>query len=386
MEKVFVLKGKRSPIGTVNGLYKNIPAEILGSEVLKELLSETKGMFPESEIDLLVCGNATAGGNIGRLLSLEAGLKIPSFTVDSQCASSLEAVDFAAEKIMCGKSDCIIAGGSESASTMPLRKLNANHPEYDPDDDRENFYTVAKFSPGVYDEYAMLRGAENVAVKYNFSRKFLNKYILRSHRYSSDAENESRLKNILCRSDFFTSLNAIHDEGVRPNLSEKFLDRLPCVFGKTVTPASCSLKNDGAAFMVLCSGDFIEKYNLKPVAEILDSAFVSTDPDYSPESSCAAVNRLLLKNNLTEKDISVYEVNESFAVIGACFEREFESIFDCYNISGSALGYGHPYGASGAVLVLHAIENLGYKNEGNLAVASVPAAGGIGKSMLIRKV
>ncbi len=386
MKKVFVLKGKRSCIGTVNGFYKNIPAEILGSEVLKELLQETEEMFPKSEIDFLVCGNATAGGNIGRLLSLESGLDVPSFTVDSQCASSLEAADIAAEKIMCGKADCIIAGGSESASTIPLRRLNANHPEYDYDDENKNFYTVAKFSPGFYDEYAMFRGAENVAGKYKFSRAFLNKYILRSHMNSSEAYNENRLKNILCCSDFFRSLNANCDEGVRQKISEKFLNRLPCVFGETVTPASCSLKNDGAAFMVLCSEDFIEKYNLKPMAEILDSAFISADPDYSPESSCTVISRLLEQNNLNEKDVSIYEVNESFAVIGACFEKQFGNIFDCYNISGSALSYGHPYGASGAVLVLHAIENLGYKNKGDLAVASVPAAGGIGKAMLVRKV
>ena len=386
MEKAYIAGGARSYIGIENSMYRNIPAEILGAKVLKYILGKYKGL----DAELVIAGNATgAGGNITRLMMLEAGLpeNIPAFTVDLQCASGLESIAIAAARVQSGQSDCVIAGGFESCSTAPGRRYNKNHPDYGIYGGEDSWYRTAKFSPGVHKQAAMLEGAERTALSEGITRGMLDHWVLRSHSLAKEAREKGILKDIVTSArDGF-----VKDEGIRDRMDQRLLDRLPCVLkgGSVITAANACLTNDGAAFAIICSGRYIKEHSLKPLAEFKDVAETGVTPDESPRSAIAAIEKLLERNSMDYHDISVFECNEAFAVIDELFARRYPDAIDRYNIFGGALAYGHPYGASGGIILLHALKALEYSKDeakDKYAVCSIAAAGGIGTAILIKKV
>lgn len=377
MNDVYIIGGLRSYIGIRNGIYKYIPAEILGSNLLKKLVKKYK--ISANDIDCIICGNGVgAGGNITRLMALEAGMdySVPAFTVDMQCCSGLESVSVANDKIASGNADLIIAGGFESSSTQPKRAYNPNHPDFS---SQHNFYNTAKFIPNVHRETIMLESAELTAQKEHITKNELDKWVLRSHQLATQARNENLLK------DFVVSIcNSTKDEGIRPRMSQKLLDRMPFVLpsGKLITAANSCLINDGSALLILCSAKYLQKHNLKPLAKIISTAACGVNPMMSPKGAIEVTKKILAKTNLQTSDISAFEVNEAFAVIDVLFERTFPDCTDKYNIFGGALAYGHPYGVSGAMLLLHLIKALNLRH-GKFGCASIAGAGGLGSSMII---
>lgn len=376
MDNVYILGGLRSYIGVINGMYRHVPAEKLGVAVLRQLLEK----YPV-EPDYVICGNGVgAGGNITRLMTLEAGLdnRVPAFTIDVQCGSGLESIAVAAAKIACGDADVVIAGGFESSSTQPRRGYNPNHPDYNGD----SWYSVAKFMPDIHRETVMLEGAEEAALKEHITKEEMDRWVLRSHKLAAQAAEQNLLKNIIA-----PVFGAMKDEGIRPRMSQRLLDRMPKVLtgGQYITAANSCLINDGAAFVVLCSQEYLQKRGLVPQAKVLASTACGGDPLISPRTAVAALEKLLVKNNLTETDIDGFELNEAFAVIDVMFARSFSNSLDKYNVFGGALAYGHPYGASGAIITLHLLESLKQRN-GRLGCASVAAAGGVGTALLLERV
>ena len=376
MDNVYILGGLRSYIGVVNGMYRHVPAEKLGAAVLRQLLEK----YPV-EPDYVICGNGVgAGGNITRLMTLEAGLdnRVPAFTIDVQCGSGLESIAVAAAKIACGDADVVIAGGFESSSTQPRRGYNPNHPDYNGD----SWYSVAKFMPDIHRETVMLEGAEEAALKEHITKEEMDRWVLRSHKWAAQAAEQNLLENIIA-----PVFGAMKDEGIRPRMSQRLLDRMPKVLtgGQYITAANSCLINDGAAFVVLCSQEYLQKRGLVPQAKVLASTACGGDPLISPRTAVAALEKLLVKNNLTEADIDGFELNEAFAVIDVMFARSVSNSLDKYNVFGGALAYGHPYGASGAIITLHLLESLKQRN-GRLGCASVAAAGGVGTALLLERV
>ena len=376
MDKVYILGGLRSFVGVVNGMYRHIPAEKLGAAVLRQVLEQ----YPV-EPDYLIAGNGVgAGGNIARLMALEAGVpeQVPSFTLDVQCGSGLESIAVAAAKIASGEADCVVAGGFESSSTQPRRGYNANHPDYSGD----TWYSVAKFMPGIHRETVMLEGAELACQREGVNKAELDEWVLRSHRLAAAAQAAGSLTNIIA-----PCFGATKDEGIRQRMSQRLLDRLPKVLpeGEFITAANSCLINDGAAFLVLCSEGYLKEHGLTPQAKVLGSVACGGDPLVSPRTAVTALEKLLRKHNLTEAQIDDFEINEAFAVIDVLFARAFPASVNKYNAFGGALAYGHPYGASGAIITLHLLEAL-KGCQGCLGCASVAAAGGIGTALLIERV
>ena len=376
MDKVYILGGLRSFVGVVNGMYRHIPAEKLGAAVLRQVLEQ----YPV-EPDYLIAGNGVgAGGNIARLMALEAGVpeQVPSFTLDVQCGSGLESIAVAAAKIASGEADCVVAGGFESSSTQPRRGYNANHSDYSGD----TWYSVAKFMPGIHRETVMLEGAELACQREGVNKAELDEWVLRSHRLAAAAQAAGSLTNIIA-----PCFGATKDEGIRPRMSQRLLDRLPKVLpeGEFITAANSCLINDGAAFLVLCSEGYLKEHGLTPQAKVLGSVACGGDPLVSPRTAVTALEKLLRKHNLTEAQIDDFEINEAFAVIDVLFARAFPASVNKYNAFGGALAYGHPYGASGAIITLHLLEAL-KGCQGCLGCASVAAAGGIGTALLIERV
>lgn len=414
MDKVYLLGGRRSYIGVENGIYRNVSAEELGAFVIKKVM-DSYDISPE-DIDLVAVGNAIgAGGNIGRLASLMAGVpeKTPVVTVDSQCGSGLAAIMQAAMQIELGMADVAIAGGFESSSTAPVRSINKRHPDFS--DDGDNVFKVAKFKPGAYDELAMFKGAEKCAETFGMSRSELDMYAIRSHRRAAQARMQGDLSGILAGSfyaQFIKDNNpegkatagdekiisekkkSLHnyetrpgnipiekDEGIRERISEKLLTRLPVLVpgGKYITAGNVCLTNDGAAFVLLCSERFLRnasetaeeendaalkevdtkevKNILKPF-RIVDIVSVGASPDMSPASIVPAIDKLLERNSLKASDILAWEYNEAFAVIDKLMESYVNKDFSNANIFGGALAYGHPYGASGGIITLHLMKAM----------------------------
>lgn len=373
----YILGGLRSFVGVVNGMYRHVPAEKLGAAVLKKVMEKYQVTKP----DYIIAGNGVgAGGNITRLMALEAGvdISVPAFTVDVQCGSGLESIAVAAAKIKSGEADCVIAGGFESSSTQPRRGYNPNHPDYKDD----SWYSVAKFMPGIHRETVMLEGAELAAQREQITKAELDSWVLRSHKLATTARDEGLLQDIIA-----PVFGASKDEGIRQRMSQRLLDRMPKVLpgGEFITAANSCLINDGAAFLVLCSEKYVQEHNLKPQARVIGSTACGGDPLVSPRTAVTVLEKLLARYNLREEDIADFELNEAFAVIDVLFARTFKQSVDKYNIFGGALAYGHPYGASGGIITLHLLEALRQRG-GCLGAASVAAAGGVGTALLIERV
>ncbi len=400
MDKVYLLGGRRSYIGVENGIYRNVSAEELGAFVIKKVM-DSYDISPEY-IDLVAVGNAIgAGGNIGRLASLMAGVseKTPVVTVDSQCGSGLAAIMQAAMQIELGMADVAIAGGFESSSSAPERRINKRHPDYTVDGD--NVFKVAKFKPGAYDELAMFKGAEKCAATFGMDRHELDMYAIRSHRRAAQARENGELDDIFAGSfyEYDRSRRAVEDdepgkcenaeaeqhknrtltrkehpekdEGIRDRISEKLLTRLPALVpgGSYITAGNVCLTNDGAAFVLLCSERFLKKHKenkkyIKDMNEIIhpfkivDIVSVGASPDMSPVSIVPAIDKLLSRNNLKASDILAWEYNEAFAVIDKLMESYVNKDFSNANVFGGALAYGHPYGASGGIITLHLMKAM----------------------------
>jgi acetyl-CoA C-acetyltransferase len=375
--EAYILGGLRSYVGVVNGMYRHIPAELLGAAVLKQVIEKYQVQQP----DYIIGGNGVgAGGNITRLMALEAGVDeaVPAFTVDVQCGSGLESIAVAAAKINSGEADVIIAGGFESSSTQPRRGYNPNNPAYMGD----SWYSVAKFMPGIHRETVMLEGAELAAKREGITKAEMDDWVLRSHKLATQAREQELLQGIIV-----PVYGATKDEGIRPRMSQRLLDRLPKVLegGEFITAANSCLINDGAAFVVLCSSKYLAEHGLKAQARVIASAACGGDPLVSPRTAITVLQKLLAKNGLSEQDIDDFELNEAFAVIDVLFARTFAQSVDKYNIFGGALAYGHPYGASGGIITLHLLEALRQKG-GRLGAASVAAAGGVGTALLIERI
>ena len=376
VSEAYILGGLRSYVGIKGGMYKHLPAEKLGAAVLRQVMDK----YGIEKPDYIIGGNGVgAGGNITRLMALEAGVpqEVPAFTVDVQCGSGLESIAIAAAKIKAGEADLIIAGGFESSSTQPRRGLNPNHPDYHGDE----WYSVAKFMPGVHRETVMLEGAEEAIIREKVSKGELDKWVLRSHALATEARDEGLLQNIIAPLS-----GAKGDEGIRPRMSQRLLDRMPKLLpeGKYLTAANACLINDGAAFLVLCSEKYLQEHRLQAQARIIASAACGGDPLVSPRTAITALQKLLEKTDLKEADIDDFEINEAFAVIDVLFARTFTASVDKYNAFGGALAYGHPYGASGGIITLHLLEALKQK-QGRYGAASVAAAGGVGTALLIER-
>ena len=374
---VYVLGGLRTAIVTAGTKFKKIRPEIFGAEVLRALREK----FSLTCIDEIICGNAVGtGGNLARLMTLTAGFDeaTAALTVDRQCASGAAAISIGYAKISCGLADVIIAGGAESSSLQPLRV-------YNPNDERFNLtavevqggYRTAQFSPDEFDALAMLKGAERVADAEKISRDEMDAWALRSHQRAAAAVENLR--------EYIVEVAGVReDTGIKKNISRRLLERapLPLGVGTKISAGNACRINDGAAFVVLASEKFVHENSLTPVAKILDVATCGVNPLESPRGAQVVADKLLTRNGLTYEELSAIEFNEAFAIIDVLFERSHPTCVDKFNPLGGALAYGHPYGASGAILIIHLLASL--KKSGDLGLMSIAGAGGTGEAILIQ--
>ncbi|EHI70088.1 acetyl-CoA C-acyltransferase [Streptococcus ictaluri] len=361
MSQVYIQAGLRSPIGIEGKQFAKPRPEHLGAELINQLLRQALGA-----IDELICGNALGtGGNIGRLMTLYSDLAqtVPAVTLDMQCASAGAAIQTGYANIKAGLAERVLVGGIESSSLQPERR-------YALGDDRQGAYRVAQFSPDFWDSLVMFRGAQEVAKRYQFTKEDLDSKAFISHQKAIKAQEEGVLDSLIM------SLVNKKDQGIRAKISQKMLRKIPPILGpKTVISAgNACLTHDAAAFLILGKE--------KSAFRICDMVTLAGDPQKSPLMILKASQEVLKRQKLSMSDIAAIEWNEAFAVMDSLFEHHFPESLDNYNIFGGALAYGHPFGASAAINVLHLMKALEYK-KGRFGLAAIAAAGGQGFAILI---
>lgn len=383
MNQAYLIGGVRTPIGKTGGFLKDLLPEQLASIVLNEILIRYRVFH--SDIDQVILGNAVGpGGNIARVSVLEAGwsYSTPAITVDSQCGSGLSAVNLAVSQIISGDADIIIAGGVESTSLAPRRQFNPADPRFQGDN---VYYERAPFSPPAVGDPDIGEAAEHLAEQMKISRKEMDLLALESHKRAFQIQEQGFLKDIITPVEVHGEI-IDSDECIRSRMSLKLLERMKPAFveGGRITAGNTCLKHDGAAVVLIASHEAISKYNLKPQAVIKGTASCGCDPNVFPLGPVYSIRKLLKKTGLELSDIDTIEINEAFAVkILACC-RQLGFSLNKTNILGGALAYGHPYGASGAMILLHLVKAL-QKVEGRFGIAAIGAVGGMGISTLIER-
>ncbi len=388
MQKVYIIRAKRTPIGTFGGSFEKIPAVDLGSAVVKNLL-ETTGL-KSGEINEVIFGNVLSAGlgqNIARQIALKSGIprEVPSYSVNKVCGSGMKAVHNAFQSIALGEADVVIAGGTENMNQAPYvlngarTGLKFGHKEMIDSMVNDGLWCA-------FNDYHMGITAENLAEKYNISRQQQDEFAYNSQQKAVKATKEGLFcKEIVSMPVRKGKLieDCSQDEHIRPETTIEKPSALKPAFKKdgTVTAGNASGINDGAAALILASEKFVLEKGITPVAEITGFASAGVDPAVMGIGPVAAINKLGV--NLSEVDL--FELNEAFAVQSLAVLKELNINPEKVNIYGGAIALGHPIGASGAriiVTLINAMKNNSLKQ----GIASLCIGGGQGIAMSIKGV
>ncbi|TFC95749.1 MULTISPECIES: thiolase family protein [Cryobacterium] len=380
-EPVIVL-ARRTAFGRRNGVFGRVRAEDLLAPVLNAVVAA--GGVPASAIDDVIIGNAVGGGgNVARLAALTAGLpaSVPGLTIDRQCGSGLEAIVLACRLVAAGAGDLYLAGGVESTSTSPLRAHRLTSAPGLPD-----FFDRARFSPDSVGDPEMGVAAENVADRYGVSRQRQDAFALRSHRQAlAAADAGAHAPEIV---PVPTEAGPVNwDEGPRRGLTEALLARFAPVFrpGGTVTAGNTCADADGAVAVLVTSRRRANELGLTGYLRFVDAAATGTDPNVLGIAGAEAARLVLARQSLTGADLARIEFNEAFAAQVIASLDLIGIPEQNANREGGALALGHPFGASGALLVLRLLQQCRAAAEpGEAALAAVSIAGGLGVAALFR--
>jgi acetyl-CoA C-acetyltransferase len=356
----------------MGGTLRDVEVDFLAEKVMREVLNRTG--IEGKDIDEVVWGHAKQSSdapNLARLAALRAGLpvEVPGYTVHRQCASGLQAIHNAAQEIMCGYSEIVLAGGAESMSTAPyyLRKARygyeaGNGVIVDP-----NTESQPRAQPiEVYGNLTMGLTAENLAEKYNISREAQDEFALASQEKAAAAIREGKFKAEIVPYELKKKKETIifdTDEHPRATSLEQ-LAKLPPAFkeGGTVTAGNSSGRNDGAAAVLVMSEEEAQRRGIKPRLRIVSYASAGVSPEIMGIGPVPATIKALKRAGLTLDDIDLIELNEAFAAQVLAVTQELGMDMKKVNVNGGAIALGHPIGGTGAILMtklMHEMERRG---------------------------
>ncbi|MEC0372262.1 thiolase family protein [Paenibacillus chibensis] len=382
MTEAVIIMAKRTPIGRMGGSLSTLEPESLLAPLIRHLVAETD--LPPEIIDDVIIGNVVGpGGNTARVAALEAGLpvSVPGVTVDRQCGSGLEAIHMAARLIQSGAGEVYLAGGVESTSRAPWKMAKPQTFTGVP-----KLYTRAHFTPSSYGDPDMGVAAENVARKFGISREAQDLYSLKSHQKAVYAQQTGRfLQEILPLEVQGTWIST--DECPRSDTSLEKLKKLSPVFMEqgTVTAGNACPLNDGAALVLMMSLEKSRELKLKPDLRFVDAQAVGVNPDVLGIGPVPAVHKLLKRQHMTIDDVDIVEFNEAFASQVLASLKELQIPEEKVNLGGGALAIGHPYGASGAILMTRLCAEMQYKPY-KRGLATLGIGGGIGLAALVEAI
>ncbi len=365
MKTAYIVKGFRTAVGKApKGSLRFTRPDVMAATVIEKLMAELP-QLDKNRIDDLIVGNAMPeaeqGLNVARLISL-MGLntdKVPGVTVNRYCASGSEAIAIASAKIQAGMADCIIAGGTESMSYIPMGG-------YKPVPETR----IAKTNPDYY--WGMGYTAEEVAKQYGITREEQDQFAFESHQKALQANAEGRFAGqivpVPVEYNFLDENQKMQtkkfdfsvDEGPRADTSLEGLAKLKPVFanGGSVTAGNSSQMSDGAAFVMVMSEEMVNELGLKPEARLVSYAAAGLEPRIMGMGPLYAIPKALKQAGLELKDIELIEMNEAFASQSVAIKKELDLNPDILNVNGGAIALGHPLGCTGTKLTVQLLDEM----------------------------
>lgn len=402
MTEVYIVDGCRTPMGKRGGQLAHVRPDDLAAHAISKLMERNGGVAP-SAIEDVQWGAANQAGednrNVARMAALLAGLPIetPGNTVNRLCGSGMQAIISASHSLGAGWGEVMIAGGSESMSRAPyvLAKADRPFPAGAPEiaDTVLGWRLVNPRMEEIYPPITLGMTAERVAEKYEVSRDDQDRFALESHQKAVAAGEAGRFKDeiepIEAPSDPTGRKVAVieRDEGPRPDTSLEALASLKPVFqpGGTVTAGNSSPMNDGAAALLLATGEGLKKHDLTPMARIVSAAAAGVHPDVMGIGPVPASTKALERAGLTVSDLDQVELNEAFASQAVASMRLLDLDPSIVNMNGGAIALGHPLGASGARIAVTLAHEL-RRREGRFGLATMCIGVGQGIALVIERV
>jgi acetyl-CoA acyltransferase len=366
MKQAYIVKAYRTAVGKApKGVFRFKRADELGAETIQYMMKELPNL-DVSRIDDVIVGNAMPEGsqglNMARFISLIGlnSVDVPGVTVNRFCSSGIETIGIATAKIQAGMADCIIAGGSESMSSVPMTGFK---PEL-------NYDTVKAGHEEYY--WGMGNTAEAVANQFKVSREDQDEFAFNSHMKALKAQAENRFQDqivpITVDETYIDengkkatkSYTVTKDEGPRAGTNLEALAKLRPVFAAngSVTAGNSSQMSDGAAFVMVMSEDMVKELNLEPIARLVNYAAAGVEPRIMGIGPVKAIPKALKLAGLKQDDLSLIELNEAFASQSLAVIRELNLNPDIINVNGGAIALGHPLGCTGAKLSVQLFDEM----------------------------
>ena len=370
MKQAYIVKAYRTAVGKApKGVFRFKRTDELAAETIQYMMKELP-QLDKTRIDDVIVGNAMPEGpqglNMARLISLMGldSVDIPGVTVNRFCSSGIETIGIATAKIQSGMADCIIAGGAESMSSVPMTGFK---PEL-------NYDVVNSGHEDYY--WGMGNTAEAVANQFNVSREDQDEFAFNSHMKALKAQAESRFQDQIVpitvnqtyldenRKKISKSYTVTKDEGPRKGTSKEALAKLRAVFalGGSVTAGNSSQMSDGAAFVMVMSEDMVKELNLEPIARLVNYAAAGVEPRIMGIGPVKAIPKALKQAGLKQENLSLIELNEAFASQSLAVIRELDLNPDIINVNGGAIALGHPLGCTGAKLSVQLFDEMRKQN------------------------
>ncbi len=393
MQEAYIVAYGRSAAAKAKqgALFHERPDDVV-AKVLQGVLKRIDGKFNKNMIEDVIVGTAfpegLQGQNIARTIALRTGLSdtVPGQTVNRYCSSGLQTIAIAANQIMAGQGDILVAGGVELMSAVPM---GGNEPTNNP--------TLQYDDIGA--SYPMGLTAENVASQFDVSREDQDAYAVRSHQRAYDAQRDGRFKDeiipIQVNSVEYTNARPkVHtnifdqDEFIRPDTTMEALAKLRTVFkaDDTVTAGTSAPLSDGAGFVVLMSGDKVKELGVTPIARFVGYKAVGVDPKIMGIGPAYAIPEVLSLSNLSVEDIDLIELNEAFASQTIASIKEVGLDISRTNVNGGAIALGHPLGATGAMLTARLLNEMGRRPDSRYGMVTMCIGVGMGAAAIFEYV
>jgi acetyl-CoA C-acetyltransferase len=391
MNDIVIAAAVRSGVGKFNGTIGKVPAAELGAQIIKALLARTK-VDPEqiSEVIMGQVLTAGVGQNPARQALIRAGLpdRIPGMTINKVCGSGLKATHLAAQAIKCGDADIIIAGGQESMSSAP-HVLQGSRDGFRMGDAKLTDSMIHDGLWDIYNDYHMGVTAENVAKKFEISRRDQDEFAAASQQKAEAAHKAGRFKSEIAPIEIVTRKGTITfdtDEYIRPGTTAAALAELKPAFSKdgTVTAGNASGINDGAAAVMMMSARKADELALKPLARVRAYSSAGVDPKIMGMGPVPASRLCLQKAGWTHQDLDLMEINEAFAAQAIAVNRQMGWDTSKINVNGGAIAIGHPIGASGARILVTLLHEM-IRRDAKKGLASLCIGGGMGVALAIER-
>jgi len=391
MNEVVITAALRSAVGKFNGSIAKVPAADLGAQIIKALLART-GVQPQqiSEVIMGQVLTAGVGQNPARQALIRAGLpdSVPGMTIGKVCGSGLKSTHLAAQAIKCGDAEIVIAGGQENMSASP-HILQGSRDGFRMGDAKLIDSMIIDGLWDVYNNYHMGITAENVAKKFEISRREQDEFAAASQQKAEAAQKAGRFRSEIAPIEVASRKATTlfdSDEFIRPGTTVEALGELKPAFNKdgTVTAGNASGLNDGAAAVMMMSARKADELGLKPLASIRAYASAGVDPKIMGMGPVPASQLCLKKAGWTHQDLDLMEVNEAFAAQAIGVNRQMGWDTAKINVNGGAIAIGHPIGASGCRILVTLLHEM-IRRDAKRGLASLCIGGGMGVALAVER-